>query len=110
MTAIGAVAAVIELDSGQVTTLWRHVGQRPEEMTFRIGKTRQRPLMSGAVDTVACCAHDPLHQLAVAIGCYPEIPQGAEVVLDGFAPGLDEALLLGVLCGTRGDEEAEVLE
>jgi hypothetical protein len=53
--------------------------------------------MGGAVDTVAGRAYAPLHPLAVGVGDVPEVPQGLEVVLDGFATGLDEALLLGVL-------------
>ena len=103
------VAVAMELDPGPGHDLRSHVGKRPEEMALRLGKTRQRPLMGGAVDTVAGRAHDPLQQLAVGVGDIPEVTQGQEVVLDVLDPGLDDSLFLGVSWRTRGDEEAVAL-
>ena len=103
------VAVDRELDPGPGHDLWSHVGKRPEEMAFRLGKRRQRPLMGGAVDTVAGRADDPLQQLAIGVGDVPKVPQRQEVVLDVLDPGLDDSLFLGVPWRTRGDEEAVAL-
>lgn len=55
-------------------------------MAFYLGNTRQRPLMGGAVNTVAGRAHDPLQQLAVGVGDVPEVPQGRKLLLMYLTP------------------------